>query len=138
MYLKKSGIPCFPLQFSWGPVRTLKSRNATDLAHCSAGVQGATDYTLPPIQQAEHTAFHTSKTNKLSVTSTKYAHLDKSNKQLGLLPRDLWSGLERGKQSHSYKIKQHRLQMDPRWPPSSSNTELQEHFYAQAKGIQLG
>lgn len=41
MYLKKFGIPCFPLQFSWGPLRTWKSRNATALAHCSAGVQGA-------------------------------------------------------------------------------------------------
>lgn len=37
------------------------------------------------------------KINELPVTSKKYAHLDKSNKQLGLLPRDLWSGLERGR-----------------------------------------
>lgn len=56
-------IPSIPLLFSWGSLRAWQSRNATALAHCSTGAQGAADYTLAAVEQAEHTAFHTFEIN---------------------------------------------------------------------------
>lgn len=39
----------FPLQFSCSLLGAWQSRNATDLAHCSAEAQGTADYTLAAV-----------------------------------------------------------------------------------------
>lgn len=41
--------PSLPLQFSYSLLGAWQNRNATDLAHCSAGAQGTADYTLAAV-----------------------------------------------------------------------------------------